>query len=203
MKKNPEQDLEHIRSMMERSSRFISLSGLSGVFAGIFALIAAVIAFLLFQKNGIDNFTGNGVYPGKLVRQLCILGLLTLLAALGSAIIFTLRKSRQNKIKPWNSLTRRLITSFIIPFLAGGIFCIALFYNLQYAFIAPVMLIFYGLALINTSKYTYTDINYLGYCELVLGLIALFLPDFGLVFWAVGFGVMHIVYGLLMYKKYR
>jgi hypothetical protein len=64
------------------------------------------------------------------------------------------------------------------------------------------MLIFYGLALINASKYTYNDIRYLGISELLIGLCSTLFLGYGLFFWAAGFGLAHIVYGALMYFKY-
>lgn len=204
MSKSAEQDIEHIRKMMERSAQFISLSGLSGIFAGLFAIIAAMAALVVFKKNGIDYFSDNPiVYSKEVLQSLIIICLVTLLAAIGSAIYFTYKKSRKNNISPWNSLTRRLLISFMVPLVAGGIFSLALYYNFQYALIAPVMLVFYGIALINTGKYTYSDVNYLGYAELLLGLTALFFTGYGLLFWVIGFGLLHIIYGSVLYKKYR
>jgi hypothetical protein len=130
-------------------------------------------------------------------------GALTFIAAFSCGVFFTIRKSRKNDLSVWNSLSKRLLVSLCVPLLAGGIFCLALLYNAQDVFIAPVTLIFYGLALLNASKFTFSDINYLGYSELTLGLIAMFYVDWGLLFWAVGFGLLHIIYGVVMYKKYR
>ncbi|MEO9210211.1 MAG: hypothetical protein ABI208_03885, partial [Ginsengibacter sp.] len=111
--------------------------------------------------------------------------------------------SKKNKIAIWNSLTKRLLISLAAPLLAGGVFCLALIYYGQFGLVAPATLIFYGLALINASKYTLNDIGYLGYCELTIGLIAVFFIGLGLIFWAVGFGLLHIIYGFMMHKKYH
>lgn len=204
MNKNAEKDLEHIRNMMERSSRFISLSGLSGVFAGIFALIAAFIAYWIFKNDGVDYFSDPEIhYSNSTLGKLILLCILTLLAAIASGIFFTFKKSKKSGVQAWSNVARRLLVNFITPLVAGGIFSLALYYHFQFGLIAPVMLIFYGLALINASKFTYTDINYLGYAELILGLVSLFFIGYGLLFWAVGFGLLHIIYGLIMYKKYR
>jgi hypothetical protein len=67
---------------------------------------------------------------------------------------------------------------------------------------APAMLIFYGLALINASPNLFDEIRYLGYSEILIGLLAAAFIGYGLYFWAFGFGVLHIAYGLVMYKKY-
>jgi hypothetical protein len=200
----PQQDLEHIRFMMERSSRFISLSGISGIIAGIIALIASFVAYYFINTNGVDYFGNKHIYfDSPLVTKLVVTAVLTLIAALFFGIYFTVRKSNNHNLKIWNTVTKRLLINLCIPLASGGIFCIALFYHHHFGFIAPAMLIFYGLALVNASKYTFNDVGYLGYCELILGLIALFLTGFGLIFWAIGFGLLHIIYGFTMQRKYH
>ena len=173
--KNYQEELAHIRQMMERSSRFISLSGLSGVIAGIVALLGSVYVYFVFQREGIDYFDGERNIYGK---------------------------SKKKNLKIWDSITKKLLFNFAIPLVAGGIFCIALWYHNFFPLIAPSMLIFYGLALINAERYTLSDVKYLGICEVVLGMIALFWLGWGLIFWAIGFGFLHIFYGILMYRKY-
>lgn len=202
--KNYHDDLSHIRQMMERSSRFISLSGLSGVFAGLTALIGATYVYFLFQKNGISYFDGErNVFSRGLVNELFWVGLIILVVAVGCGYFFTAQKSKKKGLKIWDSTTKRLLFNFAIPLITGGVFCIALQMHGLFVFIAPATLIFYGLALVNASKYTLTDVQYLGYFEIVLGLLSLFFLGLGLVFWAIGFGVLHIVYGLIMHKKYK
>jgi hypothetical protein len=202
--KNYHEDLSHIRSMMERSSRFISLSGLSGVVAGLAALIGAVYVFFVFKREGIDYFDGDrNVFGPALVKELLIIGILILMAALLSGYIFTANKSKRKGLKIWDATTRRLLITFAVPLVTGGVFCLALLYHHLFVFVAPATLIFYGLALVSAERYTLTDIKYLGYCQIVLGLISLFILGWGLLFWTIGFGVLHIVYGLIMHKKYK
>lgn len=204
MNNKHQEDLEHIRSMMERSSRFISLSGKSGVIAGIVALIAAFLSYYLLKNSGGEYFGNKHIsISSALITKLIIICLATLIIAIFFGIYFTIQKSKRNNQKIWNSLSKRLLVSLFVPLVAGGIFCIALFYQGHLGLIAPVMLIFYGLALMNASKYTFNDVEYLGYCELILGLMALFLVGYGLIFWAIGFGLLHIIYGFMMQKKYH
>ena len=204
-----QEDLSHIRSMMERSSRFISLSGLSGVFAGLSALIGGLYAYQLFRVNGVDYF-GNGVYtngvytiPSKLISELIVTGIVILICAFVFGAAFTIRKSKKYNLPIWTSATKKMLFNLAVPLLAGGVFCLSLLYHQNYGLVAPATLIFYGLALINAEKYTFSDIKYLGFCELILGFISLFLIGYGLVFWIIGFGVLHILYGLIMFKKYK
>lgn len=202
--KNYHEDLSHIRSMMERSSRFISLSGLSGVVAGLAAVIGAVYVFFVFKREGIDYFDGDrNVFGPALVKELLIIGILILTAALLSGYIFTANKSKRKGLKIWDATTRRLLITFAVPLVTGGVFCLALLYHHLFVFVAPATLIFYGLALVSAERYTLTDIKYLGYCQIVLGLISLFILGWGLLFWTIGFGILHIVYGLIMHKKYK
>lgn len=202
--KNIQDDLSHIRSMMERSSRFISLSGLSGVFAGLTALIGAMYVYFVFQREGIDYFDGKrNVFTADLVNELFWIGLVILIVAIAFGYFFTARKSKANNLKIWDSTTKRLLINFAIPLITGGLFCLGMLYHGMFVFIAPATLIFYGLALVNASKYTLTDVQYLGYLEIALGLLSLFFLGWGLVFWAIGFGVLHIIYGLIMHKKYK
>ncbi|MCJ8154216.1 hypothetical protein MKJ01_10640 [Chryseobacterium sp. SSA4.19] len=202
--KNYHEDLSHIRSMMERSSRFISLSGLSGVVAGLTAVIGAVYVYFAFKREGIDYFDGDrNIFGIYLVKELLIIGILILVFAVLSGYIFTANKSKRKGLKIWDATTRRLLITFAVPLVAGGIFCLALLYHHLFVFIAPATLIFYGLALVSAERYTLTDIKYLGYCQIVLGLISLFILGWGLLFWTIGFGILHIVYGLIMHKKYK
>ncbi|MFV5695021.1 hypothetical protein ACM55G_06220 [Flavobacterium sp. LB3P122] len=204
MSQKHQEDLLHIRSMMERSSRFISLSGLSGVFAGIVALAGAVYVYLLFQQNGIEYFDGNQKkYSYGLIMELTFIALLILILALVFGIFFTLRKSKKFNLPVWTNTTKKMLLNLAIPLFVGGVFCVALLYHQLFALIAPTTLLFYGLALINAEKYTFSDIKYLGICEIFLGCISLFYLGYGLIFWAIGFGILHILYGLIMFKKYK
>ncbi|WP_131536795.1 hypothetical protein [Pedobacter nototheniae] len=198
--------LKDIRQMMDRSSRFISLSGLSGVFAGAIALIGAY-----FANDEIDKFINKRGYAYGVTGEIDLefnlvkLGLIVLIVALAGGILFTYRKSQRNNLPMWDKTSKALLANLAIPLVAGGLFIIALLINHPntYSIIAPSCLIFYGLALINASKYTYSDIRYLGLCEVILGTICMFYVGYGLFFWAIGFGVLHIIYGLLMYFKYE
>jgi hypothetical protein len=202
--KNYYEDLSHIRSMMERSSRFISLSGLSGVVAGLAAIVGAVYVYFVFKREGIDYFDGDrNIFGSSLVKELVLIGTAILLVAVFSGYIFTANKSKKNGLKIWDATTKRLLITFAVPLVAGGFFCLGLLYHHLFVFIAPATLVFYGLALVSAERYTLTDVKYLGYCQVVLGVFSIFFLGWGLVFWAIGFGVLHIVYGMIMHVKYK
>ncbi len=170
MSQKIQEDLVHIRSMMERSSRFISLSGLSGVFAGIFALLGAGYAAFLFESNGMSYFDGfEKVYTDDFIYNLIVLAIVVLVLALFSGFLFTYKKSKKNNLPIWTSTTKVMLLQLAIPLVVGGVFCLALVYHGLFVFLAPATLLFYGLALVNAGKYTYSDIQYLGYFQLFLG----------------------------------
>jgi len=201
------QDVRDIRRLMERSSRFISLSGLSGVAAGLWALLGAWYARSIVFEKYYTEYNQRGGYSyydfGLLKLKLIGLAAGVFVAAFLSAFYFTWRKSRKQGRPLWDYTSRRLFWNMIIPLVAGGFFILAMLQNNDWRYVAPSCLIFYGLALVNASKYTLTDIRYLGYCEIILGLINTQWIGYGLYFWALGFGVLHIIYGVIMWMKYE
>ena len=201
------QDVKDIRRLMERSSRFISLSGLSGVAAGAFGLAGAAIARYVIFKDYYTEYNERGYFEGNDFRslklQLIVLAAGVFAAAFFSAFYFNWRKSSQQGHSLWSAASKRLFWNMTIPLVAGGLFILGMLQHNEWRFVAPSCLVFYGLALVNASKYTLTDIRYLGYCEIVLGLINLQLIGYGLFFWAIGFGVLHIAYGIVMWWKYE
>lgn len=196
-------DLKEIRNMMEKSTRFISLSGLSGIFAGMFALIGAAVAFWYLDYN---SSTWEGYYFNRPLNFYSFFFLdagLVFILAFASGIFFTARNAKRKGQNVWDSTSKRLLINLLVPLFCGGFFCVALLVYGIIGLIAPATLIFYGLALLNGSKYTLDDIRYLAYGEIVLGMISTVYTGYGLLFWAIGFGVLHIVYGTVMYFKYE
>lgn len=200
------EDISEIKNMMSRSSRFISLSGLSGILAGVYALIGAGLAYMKLKV--VDgNYEGiserNSSLPGAdIIYDLIIIASAVVVMAILTGIILSIRKATKSGEKVWNIASRRLALNFLIPLVAGGIFCIVL---LQYGItglVAPATLVFYGLACVNASKYTLGDVRYMGLAFILIGLISTQFIGYGLYFWALGFGVFHIIYGAMMYFKY-
>ncbi|WP_299442311.1 hypothetical protein [uncultured Aquimarina sp.] len=191
-------DITEIKDMMNKSSRFFSLSGLSGILAGIYALIGAAIAYYLVSISGRDYLILHGKIFNYILIDLVAIAFLSIL----TAAILSNRKARKNNETLWNSASKRLLSAFLIPLVTGGIFILIKIYNHHYGLTGSLMLIFYGLALVNASKYTIGNVKYLGYVEIVLGLICSVFPTYGFWFWVAGFGVMHIVYGSLIYFKH-
>ena len=200
------QEISDIKRIMERSSRFISLSGLSGIAAGLCALAGAYFANTVLHDYYFEYNHGGG-YTDKNFESLKI----KLLALAGAVLaitlilsfVFTWRRAKQNHLPIWDLTARKLMWNILIPLISGGLFILAMLQYSEWRFVAPACLIFYGLALVNGSKYTLTDIRYLGYMEIVLGLLNTQFTGYGLYFWAAGFGILHIIYGVLMWWKYE
>ncbi|GAA4274308.1 hypothetical protein U6A24_15135 [Aquimarina gracilis] len=191
-------DITEIKDMMNKSSRFFSLSGLSGIMAGIYALIGAAIAYYLVSISGRDYLILDGKIFNYILLDLVLVALLSIV----TAIILSTQKAKKNNETLWNGTSRRLLTAFLIPLITGGIYIMIKIYSNHYGLTGSLMLIFYGLALVNASKYTIGNVKYLGYIEIVLGLICAIYPGYGFWFWVLGFGVMHIIYGSLIYFKH-
>lgn len=210
--KPPLETLQDIRSMMERSSRFISLSGWSGISAGVCALAGAAAAFLRigrYKSNMLSEYSirsGNDIFNLEgvdLIADLLWIAGIVFIAAFLLAFLFTYQRSKKNGLPMWDPVARRLLWNTIIPMLVGAACMVRLLQMAHFEMVAPLSLIFYGLALLNGSKYTLGEIRYLAFGQLILGIINLWMVDYALIFWALGFGVLHIVYGALMWWKYE
>jgi hypothetical protein len=198
-------DIAEMRSMMERSSRFMSLSGLAGVMVGIYALVGAYIAheFLYFKP---DQVFYDADYTGGLpfnLRGAVLLATSILVLALGTAAYLSHRNAKKRGEKFWNPTSRRLLINMAIPLIAGGVLILIMISKGLIGLIAPFTLIFYGLALYNAGKFTYEEVKSLGLIEIALGLTGTWFIGYGLLFWALGFGVAHIVYGIYMHYRYE
>lgn len=198
-----QKDIESIRQLMERSVKFVSLSGLSGILAGCYALIGAAIAYTIVQTPTSPlEYPQESIQEDSIILKLLVIALIVLIASLGTGYFLAANKATKLGAKIWDSASKKLLINLIVPLATGGIFILFLLYYGHYGVVAPACLIFYGLALINASPNLFDEFRYLGYSEIVLGLISVALPGFGLFFWAIGFGVLHIIYGALLFKKY-
>ncbi len=205
---NELEQLKEIKSMMEKSSRFISLSGWSGVAAGTVALIGAALAYPyvditeqetlrgIYRRQGYDQVTDYFFHP------LSYIAMGTFLVAMISAFIFTYIKSQKQKINIWGKMSRKVAFHFLVPFVSGTLFIIYLIGNEDFIYIAPLSLIVYGISLFSVYKFTIHETLYLAMAEIALGLVNLLFSGYSFVFWTFGFGLCHIIYGVAMWYKY-
>ena len=198
------EDLTEIRSMMERSSRFLTLTGWSGILAGTYALIGAYLGYRLFKEETEAGRNVVDAYPVVDHRpEILFLACIIMLLAVGTALFLSYRRARNKGERIWTPSSRRLLVNLAIPLVAGGIFILILISRGTIALVAPACLLFYGMALVNASKFTFEEVRFLGILEILLGLLASWFTGNGLLFWAIGFGLLHIGYGIYMQLKYE
>jgi hypothetical protein len=205
---NPNEDIQAIREIMERSSKFLSLSGLAGIFAGVCALIGVAVAWLFIFDSGqvqyneyIQNVSSS--VKSDMGFYLLIDALLVLVLALLGAVYFSFRKAKKAGQHFWTNSTRRLLFHLMIPLVSGGIIIIILIFRNKPDLVVASMLVYYGLALVNAGKFTFGEIHYLGLTQIVLGIMAAVFINYGLLLWTIGFGLMHIVYGTVMFYRHE
>ena len=202
--KKPEEELAEIKSMMERSTRFLSLSGLSGILAGLYALIATGIAwYWIYFPTSSWGADSEMLSFRELLNRLLLLGLGTLIAAIGSAYLLSNQKSQKTTQPFWSTASRRFMMALFLPVALGGLFCFALLHEQAYVLIPAAMLLFYGTGLVQASQFTLGEIKNLGFSVAPLGLVAAFFPQWGLLCWGLGFGILHVIYGTMMYYRHE
>lgn len=192
-------DIKEIKNLMNKSSRFISLSGLSGIMAGIYALIGAWLAHREILKVHDLQRDMRYISSNEITIKLLAIAAMVIILAIVTGIILTQRKARKNGEQIFDKTAIKLLINFLIPLGTGGIFALLILQKGFVGLIAPITLIFYGLACVNASKYTLGHVKFLGYANIILGLVATQYVGYGLYFWAIGFGIFHIIYGGLMY----
>jgi len=182
---------------MEESSRFLSLSGLSGIYAGVTAIAGALVAYFFILNSGSIK------EPLAIRWQLIADASIVLVLSVLFSLYFSLKKARRDGKNVLTPISKRLLLNLMIPLATGGIFVIMLLIHNYIQLIVPCFLIFYGLALVNAGKFTFGEVYYLGVLEIITGLVSAFVPGRDLLFWIIGFGILHIIYGLLLYRKYE
>lgn len=185
--------------MMEESSRFLSLSGLSGILVGVYALIGAFLAHRLLYFNGYYKYIDST----NEILIICFIAAAVLALSLLTGMLLTIRRARKLGKKVWNKGSKLMLFNLAIPLITGGIFILVFIFRGMYSIVSPGCLVFYGLALISAAKFTHQEIFYLGLFQILLGILASIFPGYGLFLWALGFGIMHIIYGTLMYFRYE
>lgn len=202
--KKPLEDIDTIRTMMERSTRFLSLSGLSGIVAGLIAIAGGIVGIMLILDGNTDGNFPDLISGGSqdVARLLFMDALIVLTLAVAIALFLANRKAIKQGVRLWSPASKRLLLNMVIPLVSGGLFIIILYNRELFGLIIPSMLIFYGLALVSAGKFTFDEVFYVGLLEIVTGLAAGMFPQYGIFLWMFGFGLLHVVYGIVMYRKY-
>ena len=193
--------LKEIKDLMARSSRFQTISGWSIVIIGIYASIVSLGAWLLLGNHEpytwlpafAQDFAINT--PSRTILALVIAAVLVVVSFLTVCLGSYLKTKRDNQTFAFDQTVRRSLINFFVPAIAGALFCVAMLVQGHYGLTSSIMLLFYGLALINCSHYTRSSIALLGYGQLLLGIVDCFVVHHAILFWFLGFGLLHIIYG--------
>lgn len=203
MKENEvKQTLDDIREMMSKSSRFQAISGWSIIVIGLLAGIASLMAAAVIGVADVPFFDNLQRYstlntPLK-IRIAALIALILFTVCLLIVFVFAIVKSKRHNLPfAFDKRMRQMLLDFFIPLIAGGLFSMAMVMQQHYGLTSSIMLMFYGLALINCSHYTYPILRWLGYTELLIGIIDCFTMSHALLFWFLGFSVAHILFGII------
>jgi hypothetical protein len=198
------QDIQKIRTIMEKTTPFLSLSGLSGIAAGLTGCLAGTIMMLKIQSVWISRDLLKDVLADYQLRIFFTILLLSalFLATLISFVITALNTIKKNQ-PLWVISSFRFAENLFIPLLTGGVLLTAFYFHKNFEYFIPGMLIFFGLALYCASQFSKDEIKVLGILEICLGLLSLYFIPAGLILWTAGFGLLNIGYGIYMYVKYE
>ena len=121
--KNYLQDISEIKTMMNKSSRFLSISGLSGILAGIYALIGAYIGYHIIYANNIVTIDGYRtlIITEERLMTIFIVAMTVVAMSIFTGIILSVLKAKKQNESMWDSTSKRLVINFMIPLVAGGI----------------------------------------------------------------------------------
>lgn len=197
-------EIGQIRSLMEKSSKFMSISGLSGVLIGSYALLGAFLGYItVYGFQSEFGYRDYYVTDAGIVIKLILIAATVLTASVATGILMARQKAKRIGQSIWNATSKSLAKAMCVPLFTGGLLSIILVFKGEYGLIASNMLVFYGLSLYAAGTFTFKELRWLGVLDIILGLLALCLPGYGLWFWALGFGVLHIVYGLIVHQRYE
>jgi len=196
------QTLNDIREMMSKSSRFQAVSGWSIIIVGLYAAVASAMAATVIGVGdwlpcfeNLHRYANLNTPLRSRIAALIAIGLLML--SLLTVYVGAIIKSKRNNLRfVFDKRMMQMLLDFFIPLAAGGLLSMALVMQGHYGLTSSIMLLFYGLAQLNCSHYTYPALRLLGYAELLLGIIDCFTMSHALLFWFLGFSVMHIVFGI-------
>jgi len=164
-------------------------------------LVGAFLVHRILFVNHVAEYNLQDI--NETLGQLFVIAVSVLVLSLFTIFLLTIKKARKEQKPVWGPGSKLLLLNLLIPLITGGILISILALRGYYDVISPAFLIFYGLALVNAAKYTRPEMLGLGITEIILGLVAAIFSGYGLYLWALGFGILHIVYGLMYLKNER
>lgn len=178
-------DLRFIRLAMERSPRFTGVPGWGGVWMGISALVAAAVAS---RQPTVEGWLGTWL------AEACI--------AIGIGGWAIRRKARRVQLPVLSGAGRRFMLSFLPPAVAGAILTMALYRAGETALVPGAWLLLYGAAVVTGGAFSVKVVPLMGICFMALGVAALAGPGWSDPLLALGFGGLHIAFGLHIARRH-
>ncbi|HEY0158473.1 MAG TPA: hypothetical protein VGF28_14415 [Thermoanaerobaculia bacterium] len=180
-------NLRYIREAMERAGAFTSIPGWGGVCIGITALVAAVVA----AQHASD-------------RRLWLVIWLTEAVIAGLIAAFTMfRKASRASVSFREAAARRFFVSYFAPIVAGAALTFVLARHGFHDALPPAWLLLYGASFVSSGAYSIPVVPVMGVCYMVLGLVACFVPfAAGNALVGAGFGGLHVVFGVVIARRY-
>ena len=179
-------NLQYIRETMERATAFTGISGWGQVAIGVSALAASFIAA---QQKSFTNWLA--IWCGEALVALLITG-------------WSMdRKARAAKMPLLSGPGRKVAFSLSPPLFAGGLVTVVLYRAGLTNAIPGLWLLLYGTGVVTGGMFSVSAVPIMGLCFMALGAAAFLAPS-GFANWymAAGFGGLHIVFGVIIARRY-
>jgi len=179
-------NLSFIRQTMERATAFTAVPGWGGVAMGVLALAAALVAD---TRPSAAEWAATWLVTSALALTL---GGWTMAA-----------KARRAGTTVFSYSGRRFVLSYLPPLAVGALLSGVLVRAGLYEALPGTWLLLYGTGVVTGGAFSVRVVPLMGLCFMGLGVVALFGPaGWGNVLMAAGFGVLHIVFGLIIARRY-
>ena len=179
-----EENLRFIRSTMEQAGVFTGISGLGYLLTGLTAMITAWIA---------------APYAPEMQANIWMV---ELLIATSVASTFTVLKTRRQGRSIRLATTRKLLGAFLPAMIAGGLLTLAGYVHTFHSLLPGIWLTLYGAAVMTAGAWSVRVLPLMGALFMVIGSLALLLPDLGNTLRGIGFGCLHCVFGFIIWRRY-
>jgi hypothetical protein len=179
-------NLRFIRETMERSASFTHVSGLGGMAMGVVALLAAVLA-----SGMLTPLAWLATWLGAAAVSFAV-----------SALMMA-RKSRAEGVPLLSGPGRRFAWSMTPPLAAGAVLTAALARAGLNDLLPGTWLLLYGASIVTGGSYSVRPVPVMGACFMLAGVAALASPpSWGDAYMAGAFGGLHILFGLVIWRKH-
>lgn len=179
-------NLQFIRETMERSAVFTSVPGYGGILMGATAIVAAYIA-----------------HSQSSIRDWLTVWLLEAILAFFIGLLAMWQKTKLSKTSLFSAPAKKLLMNSLPPMLCGVFITLGLWRFGHFEAMIPTWILCYGAAVVCGGAFSVKVVPVMGWCFIVLGAIAFFLPaNTGQIMMAASFGVLHIVFGAIIGRKF-